>query len=136
VSASNTAADGGEEEKTVVGDAQIAPVTSGGTKRVGQSLAEYIELQLAQKMSTKAKSGPSETGAATDGPMAAMRRVPVKPGEAQDHRPTVSEVLAADAQRQNFRELKWKEKQGLTRYGVTAGRNTKGKHRKRTAGKR
>ena len=112
-------------------DAPAALVASSGAKGPGLSLAELIEHQLAHKMSTKAKSGSVGTGSVPDGPMAAMRRVPVKPGEAQDHRPTVSEVLAADAQRENFRQLKWKEKHGLTRYGVTGGRNAKAKHRTR-----
>ena len=108
-------------------DALAAAAEVDGTKKTGQSFAKYIEEKLARKLSTTARP----TGTSTNGPMAALRRAPIKPGEAQDYRPTVSEVLAADRQRENCRERKGKEKKGLTRYGVTTGRDTKKKHKSR-----
>ena len=100
-------------------------------KKEGQSLADYLEEQLALKKAKAAAAAAAAAGTGAEaGPMSAMRRAPVKPGEAQDHRPTLAEVRAADKARENFKQMKWKEKQGLTRYGVTGGRNTKKKGRR------
>ena len=130
--ATNASGSGKDEAANLTvggGDAPAPPVTADGARKPGQSLAEYIEEQLAKKLSTT--GGAVGVDAATGGPMSAMRRLPVKPGEAEDYRPTVSEVLAAEAQRQNFREMKWRDKQGLTRYGLHAGSAKKGKHKVR-----